>query len=333
MGKSGMGSKEKLDVVSVVTPFYNTSMYLRECIESVLNQTYSNFEYILYDNASDDGSSEIAREYAAIDPRIRLLRSETLIPQVPNYNRALTYISPESRYCKIVQADDWITPECLERMVAVAASSSRIGIVSSLRFVGEQVGGQGLPYRLDTLSGREIVKSHLLGRVSLFGSPTTVFFRSDIVRNRSPFLAVDRFHGDTEACYDIMKEWDFGFVHQVLSYTRREPDSTFGRLIRNDSLSLGDLMLVHRYGPAFLTPSEFDERWQFIQREYYRQLARAVFMLRGSEYWRFHRKWLRRDGLSLEWKRLTREIALETIEILTNPKMTLGRMLRGILAR
>ncbi len=61
-------------LVSVVTPFFNTAPYLAEYIESVLAQSYSQFEYILMDNCSTDGSSEIAATYASRDPRIRLIR-------------------------------------------------------------------------------------------------------------------------------------------------------------------------------------------------------------------------------------------------------------------
>ena len=104
-------------LVSVVTPFFNTAPYLAECIESVLAQSYSQFEYILMDNCSTDGSSEIAATYASRDPRIRLIRCSQFLAQMPNYNRALAEISDASKYCKIVQADDWIFPECLELMV------------------------------------------------------------------------------------------------------------------------------------------------------------------------------------------------------------------------
>ena len=67
---------ESTPLVSVVTPFYNTRDYLAECIESVLRQTYTNWEYILVDNFSTDGSSEIAKHYADKYPdKIRLIHS------------------------------------------------------------------------------------------------------------------------------------------------------------------------------------------------------------------------------------------------------------------
>jgi len=80
-------------LVSVVTPFYDTADDLAECIERVLAQTYDHWEYVLSDNGSTAGSTENAREWAARDPRIRLLEHDEHVPQVPNYNRALRGIN------------------------------------------------------------------------------------------------------------------------------------------------------------------------------------------------------------------------------------------------
>ena len=65
--------------ISVVTPFYNTQKYLAECIESVLRQTYQNWEYILVDNCSSDGSSEIAARYASQCDKIRVIQTEEVL--------------------------------------------------------------------------------------------------------------------------------------------------------------------------------------------------------------------------------------------------------------
>ncbi len=84
-------------------------------MESVLQQDYPNFEYIVQDNCSDDGASRIAEELARKDPRIRLFRNDKLLPQVPNYNLAIAKCCPDSTYIKVAQADDWLLPGCRER--------------------------------------------------------------------------------------------------------------------------------------------------------------------------------------------------------------------------
>ena len=59
-------------LVSILTSVYNGAAYLAECIDSVLHQTYQNYEYIIVNNRSTDGTLEIANQYAAKDGRIRV---------------------------------------------------------------------------------------------------------------------------------------------------------------------------------------------------------------------------------------------------------------------
>src|SRR5882724_1947710 len=158
-------------LVSVVTPFHNTAAYLAECIQSVLAQTYSNFEYILVDNCSTDGSTEIAERYAGRDPRIRLIQRTQLLSQVQNYNRALEEISDASSYCKIVQADDFIFPECLRLMVEAFEQSESVGLVSSYDLKAGRVRGSGIPYQTARFQGRDIAKLYLRHSIFPFGSP------------------------------------------------------------------------------------------------------------------------------------------------------------------
>jgi len=123
-------------LVSVVTPVYNGAPYLAECIESVLGQTYSNFEHIIMDNCSTDGTSNIANEYAKKDSRIRVYRNDVLLDIIPNHNRAFRSISAESKYCKVVCGDDWIFPECIARMTCLAEANPSIGVMSAYQLSG-----------------------------------------------------------------------------------------------------------------------------------------------------------------------------------------------------
>src|SRR5688572_13422291 len=101
---------ESQPLVSIVTPVYNEEQYLAECIESVLSQTYRNWDYTIVDNCSTDASLAIAQRYAAADARIRVIRNAQFLTALQNCNAALRQISPGSKYCKVVLGDDWIYP-------------------------------------------------------------------------------------------------------------------------------------------------------------------------------------------------------------------------------
>src|SRR5216683_862219 len=118
-------------LVSVVTPVYNGEKYLAECIESILAQTYANWEYIIINNCSTDRSLEIAQSYAEKDARIRIHNNQEFVGREANENIAFRQISSESKYCKMVHADDWLFPECIARMVAVAGTYPTVSIVGA----------------------------------------------------------------------------------------------------------------------------------------------------------------------------------------------------------
>jgi glycosyltransferase involved in cell wall biosynthesis len=103
--------------VSIGLPVFNGEEYLAETLDSILAQTYSDFELIISDNASTDGTQEICRAYAARDRRIRYFRNETNLGAAKNYNRVFELSSGE--YFKWAAHDDLYAPEYLERCVEV----------------------------------------------------------------------------------------------------------------------------------------------------------------------------------------------------------------------
>jgi len=317
-------------LASVVTPFYNTARYLPECIESVLAQSYSRFEYILADNCSTDGSGEIAESYACRDPRIRVVRWSQLLSQVQNYNKALTEISPDSKYCKLVQADDFIFPECLELMVKAFEQSESIGLVSAYDLKGNMVRGSGLPYPTTVLAGKELARLNLRTGLFLFGSPTTVMYRSSLVRDHQPFYADGLLHEDTEKCMQILEHSDFGFVHQVLSFLRvsnsNESISAGFRAFYPDSLDR--YIIVQRYAKVFLEAGEAATLRKESKRAYYRLLAHQALRLREPAFWRYHKQGLTTLGERLDRFYLARQVGRELLELAANPGTTMRRALR-----
>ncbi len=213
-------------LVSILTPVYNGESYLRECIESVLAQSYPCWDYTIVNNCSQDRTLEIAEEYAKKDSRIHVSSNPTFLSIIANHNRAFSLIAPDSKYCKIVSADDWLFPECLARMVEVAEAHPSVGIMGSYQLSGGgdewYVRNYGLPYSKSFVSGREICRSHLLGArpLDVFGNPTSSLYRADLIRKSNAFYPNETAEADRSACFLHLQFSDYGFVHQVLSYER-----------------------------------------------------------------------------------------------------------------
>jgi glycosyltransferase involved in cell wall biosynthesis len=282
--------------VSIVTPVYNEEKYLGECIESVLAQTYSNWDYTIVDNCSTDGSAAIAERYASRDPRIRVLRPKEFIQSFPNCNRAVRHISPNSKYCKVLLGDDWLFPECLARMVAVAEKYPSVGLVSAYALEGERVVLSGLPYQTEFVTGREACRKTLLERQYVFGTQTSVLYRADIVRRRDPFYDESNVHADTEVCFAILKNSDFGFVHQVLTYTRVRPGSLNAQSLDLQTSWAAILNLLSSYGSVYLTQDELERRRTQHLSDYYEFLGKSLLMQRDRQFWDYHTQQLGRSG-------------------------------------
>jgi glycosyltransferase involved in cell wall biosynthesis len=314
--------------ISVVTPFHNTVAYLAQCIESVLAQTHQNFEYVLVDNCSTDGSENIARSYADRDSRIRLIRRPQLLSQVQNYNRALAEISNASEYCKIVQADDFIFPDCLALMVQSMQQSESIGLVSSYWLKGDEVRGSAFPHSLSMLSGREVARMYLQRSLWVFGSPTAVLYRSALVKQNRPFYDETQLHEDTDKCLEILKEWDFGFVHQVLSFSRADNESISSAVRAFRPTSLDHYILIRRYARVFLDSGAAAVLQRKSKRDYYIALAQAALRFRDRNFWDYHRRGLRTIGEKISWPRLTLHVGLRLLWLAANPGATLLRAFR-----
>jgi glycosyltransferase involved in cell wall biosynthesis len=112
-GWPGMGRP----TVSIGLPVYNAERYLKECLDSLLAQSFCDFEVVVCDNASDDNTAAIADDYARRDPRVRVYRADRNHGLAWNWNRAFALAS--GRYFKWAAADDVHLPHYLERTLEV----------------------------------------------------------------------------------------------------------------------------------------------------------------------------------------------------------------------
>jgi glycosyltransferase involved in cell wall biosynthesis len=106
--------------ISIGMPVFNGEKFIKSALDSILSQTYQNFELVISDNASTDRTSEICREYASKDERIRYYRNVKNIGGPKNYNRVFEI--SKSEYFKWAAYDDVLAPKFLEKCVSVLDS-------------------------------------------------------------------------------------------------------------------------------------------------------------------------------------------------------------------
>jgi glycosyltransferase involved in cell wall biosynthesis len=315
-------------LVSVVTPAYNEEEHIAECIESVLAQTYQNWDYTVVNNCSKDKTLEIARRYAVKDPRIHVHDNEQFLEMIPNHNVAIRQISPVSKYCKVVLADDWIFPRCLEQMVAVAEANPSVGVVSAYEQFGEQVRIKGLPVEQNLVSGNEASRQFLLDMLLLFGSQTSVLYRADLVRRRDPFYVESEMYADFEACFALLSRSDLGFVHEILTFSRPRSGS-IGAISADLGAHYGSaIRMLFTYGEGCLTTQEFEECFDHKLSKYYTFLGRRLLVERDPGFWSYHKRTFARLGVHYSRARVTMAAVGQLCGAMLNPKSTLASIKR-----
>ena len=178
-----------LPLVSVLMTAYNREKYLGFAIESVLASSYENWELIIVDDVSNDGTIGIARSYAEKDARIRVFRNESNLGDYPNRNQAAAYA--RGKYLKYVDADDYLYPWGLEVLVKLMEEypGAGLGLCSLIQIPAK-------PYPL-LLTGREAYEYHYRGYEIFNKAPLSAIIRKDAFEAVGGFSGI-RMAGDFE---------------------------------------------------------------------------------------------------------------------------------------
>lgn len=105
-------------MISVIIPVYNVEDYLHVCLNSILKQTYEDFEVICIDDASTDSSPEILEYFAQKDSRIKILKNDS--NSGPGYSRNRGLDEAQGKYISFLDGDDWLAPDALETLISKA---------------------------------------------------------------------------------------------------------------------------------------------------------------------------------------------------------------------
>lgn len=163
--------------VSILIPVFNRKEYIAECIQSALNQNYTDFEIVIVDNASEDGTWEICQQFATADCRVRIFRNESNIGPVRNWKRCAEEAKGE--LSKILFSDDCLEPSCLNEMVPKLVNPDVAFVYCAAR-IGKSREEATIAYSTDNssiLSSSQFLNLVLRGEAPV--SPGAVLIRTD----------------------------------------------------------------------------------------------------------------------------------------------------------
>jgi len=217
--------------VSILIPVYNRKDYIAECIQSALDQTFKDFEVVVVDNASDDGTWEVCQQFSAKDHRVRIYQNDANIGPVRNWLACVAQARGE--YTKILWSDDLIHPAFLEELLPYL-EDRKVGFVYSSTDVIESnrlevIAKYFRNIKTGIYSSQYYVQGALLGG-DFPGSPGCAIFRTSDVKKNLLLHVPNRVNSDfsmhaigndlllfllTASTYPT-----FAFVNEPLAYFR-----------------------------------------------------------------------------------------------------------------
>ncbi len=231
--------------VSVGLPVYNGERYLEESIDSLLGQTYEDFELVISDNASTDRTAEICKRYARQDSRVRYIRQSQNIGLAPNHN--FVFRQSRGEFFKWAASDDLYARDLLQRCVTALDEHPDVVVAHAWEAVIDDKGTvtQALEYPLttDSPSAPQRLRSFLFGSSGLFdradgrgmlridnngilrACDEYGVIRTDVMRQISPLASYH--HSDRIVVCELLLRGTFHITPDWMYFRREIPDRAY----------------------------------------------------------------------------------------------------------
>ena len=166
--------------VSIIVPVYNAQDYLERCVDSILNQEYTELEIFLINDGSTDRSGEICESYRKKDSRIHVIHKDNT---GVSDSRNMAIRQAKGTYLQFADSDDWMAPQAVKLMVRKANETGCDMVIADFyRVIGDRVSHKG-DIEEDKVMTKEEFASHMMERPSDFyyGASGNKLYRKDIV--------------------------------------------------------------------------------------------------------------------------------------------------------
>lgn len=278
--------------ISVVLPVYNGGEYLKQSVESVLMQDLQNFEFLILDDCSTDGSYEYLQGLK--DDRIQLFRNEHNKGLFYNLNFLIKHA--RSPLIKLWAQDDIMYPDCLSGFVSFHKSHPQIGFSYSGRTIIDENGDFKENDRVDTTP--EIISTELHARIayytgSIAGNIANVCIDKNALERVGPFNESMKISADFDMWVRLAEHYETGFIKKNLIKLRDHS----GQLSRNENYYINHIredIQVYRYLDNYVNNSLKEEGGDIIKKQklifYYTLMVKNIAKGKLSLAYEFYKE-------------------------------------------
>ena len=223
--------------VSVVVPSFNNVSFIEATMDSILAQTLEDFELIVADHSSVDGTWELLQRYLP-DPRVRLLRTEAGGGAPRNWERVTA--AARGELLKLVCGDDIIYPDCLRRQVEAMDANPSVVLVAAQRDLIDARGAlllsrRGLAGLTGLVAGRMAARHTVVAGSNIFGEPACVLFRRETLQDAGGWDARTPYVIDEATYVNVLLRGDFVGIDTSLAAFRLSSTQWSVHLAREQS--------------------------------------------------------------------------------------------------
>ena len=255
--------------VAIIVPVYNMERYLRECLDSLVGQTFRDIEIICFNDASTDSSIDILREYAARDERFVIIDSPVNIKQGGGRNAGIR--ASRAPYIMFVDPDDWVEPDFVEKLYMAACTTSSDlavcdhndvidGTPKPNSFLGNNLGSDTIKIKQLRFSGSVLICECLYSRDLFFSNnlffPEGIQLGEDTAISCSLFLAANK----------IVKidEFLYNYRYRPGSSCRGNHESLFRHYFTTALLARENQHRVDKDNKFYDTIEDLFIRWYYV---------------------------------------------------------------------
>jgi len=325
--------------VSIVLPNYNYARYLDERIQSLLNQTYGDFELIILDDASTDNSTEVIEKYTE-DPRVKTkFYSENSGLPYKRWNDGADLAQGE--YLLIAGADDSCHPALLEKLVEKLDKHPSVGLALSQSI---EVDSNGKYMRsclewtndLNKERWKEDFVAEGKEELQYLLFKNTIPNASNVLMRRKIFIEAGKFDVNLRLAADYLL-WiqmlmvsDIAFISEPLNYFRKHSGTVTSSTFQN-GIGLEEMLLVKQYlvekNESILSVQSIEKSWEQMSKDWFDLIVnspRRVELHRHLRIYKALRKIDSTTGISISFKLLTYFLGATKIKNIAT--LMLGRM-------